>query len=170
MSRALERFRDAAHSPYTKGEWAPKDQLPFRVLSHEPCRLCRELPYGLPGTLLLAAERSTRSSACAPFRWRAIDHSETLYRPLRVWNEEDGGLPRAAPCLVGFDVPRGIPMRPRVTLCRRCPVVAPAGCRIAPTSNLLVVWSLVRISCLLRELGVVAQVRVTIARSIRGNQ
>ncbi len=95
-----------------EGELIPKDQLPYRYLSHVPNRLCREFPYGLPGTLRLAAERSTRSNACASFRWRAIGHSETLYRPLRVWNEKDGGLPRAAPCLVGFDVPQGIPCVP----------------------------------------------------------
>ena len=153
-----------------EGESAPKDQLPFRLLSHQPYRLCRELPYGLPGTLLLAAEHSTRSPACALFRWRAIDHSETLYRPLRVWNEEGGGLPRAAPCLVGFDVTRGIPMRPRVTLCRRCPVAAPAGCWLAPTACLHVNYTLVRISCLLRELGGLTQVRATIALGISGGE
>jgi hypothetical protein len=74
-----------------EGESAPKDQLPFRFLSHLPSRLCRELPYGLPGTLRLAAERPTRLNAFTPFRWRAIDHSETLYRLPRVGNEKPVG-------------------------------------------------------------------------------
>jgi len=77
-----------------EGESAPKDQLPFRSLSHVPGRLCRELPYGLPGTLPLAEEHPTRSRACAPSRWRAISHSETLYRLPRVGNE------KAVDCLV----------------------------------------------------------------------
>jgi hypothetical protein len=87
-----------------------------------------------------------------------------------VWNEKGGGLPRAAPCLVGFDVTRGIPVRPRVTLCRRCPVVAPAACRIAPTSCLRLAYTLVRISCLLRELGGLPQVSTTVASAIRGDK
>jgi hypothetical protein len=118
-----------------EGESAPKDQLPSRVLSPLPCRLCRELPYGLPGTPLLTKECPTRSNADAPSRWRAIGYSETLYRPLRVWNEKAGGLPRAAPCSVGFDVPRGIPMRPRGTLCSA--VSSRRACRLPDYSSLL---------------------------------
>ncbi len=37
----------------------PKDQLPFRLLSHGANRLCREPPYGLPETFRPAVEHST---------------------------------------------------------------------------------------------------------------
>ena len=51
------------------------------LLSHVPPRLCREFPYGLPGALPVAGEPPCRTGSCEPARWRAIGHSETLYRP-----------------------------------------------------------------------------------------
>jgi hypothetical protein len=43
-------------------------------------------------------------------RRRAIMHSETLYREPRVGRDvARGGLPRAAPCLAGFDTADSFP-------------------------------------------------------------